>query len=304
VSHSVAILCTIFRLAYRGWMHHLWWEDAWAAIALIADVVCLAFIWLDRKKACECPTLRSNTDRMFMSIQVWILTVAFTSVQWAARMSIVFSIIRVTNHSNFKVHRRITYLIAVSFVCMWVALLAHRLTLCAYHSCRMGKSVAFSVLITDIIADFVLVVTPLKFWRNTGLSRSTKILVLSSFSASILITAVTIPHSIILIKIHKADTVTIIFAHVKSALSLVVCNLLVIVTFVYRVCWKETFDLDQPVTSRGVLTSVVFIQMPCTNSGTLLGLEDGEIETEVMNAKSQDESTVCVEEGTGTQAEH
>lgn len=69
----------------------------------------------------------------------------------AARMSIVFSIIRVTNHSNFKVHRRITYLIAVSFACMWVALLAHRLTLCAYHSCRMDKSVAFSVLISQYL---------------------------------------------------------------------------------------------------------------------------------------------------------
>lgn len=286
VSHSVAILCTIFRLAYRGWMHHLWWEDAWAAIALIADVVCLVCIWLDRKKS------------------FWILTVAFTSVLWAARMSIIFSIIRVTNHSNFKVHRQIAYLIAVSFACMWAALLAHRLTLCAYHSCHMGKSVAFSVLITDTIADFVLVATPLKFWRNTGLSRSTKILVLSSFSASLLITAVTIPHSIILIKVRKPGTVTIIFAHVKSALSLVVCNLLVIVTFVYRVCWKETFDLDQPVTSRGVLTSVVFVQMPCTNTGTSLGLEDGETVAEVMNAKTQDESVVYVEAGTGTQAEH
>lgn len=70
----------------------------------------------------------------------------------------------------------------------------------------------------DIIADFVLVATPLKFWRNTGLSRNTKILVLSSFSASLLITAVTIPHSIILIKVRKPDTVTIIFAHVKASI--------------------------------------------------------------------------------------
>jgi hypothetical protein len=229
-------------------MHHLWWEDGWAAFALIGDVICLACIWLDRR------------------ISFWILAMTFTSVQWAARMSIIFSIIRVTNHSNFKVHRRITYLIAISFACMWAALIAHRLTMCAYRSCRMGGSVAFSVLITDVIGDFALVATPLQLWRNAGLSRSTKILVLSSFSASLLITAVTVPHSIILIGVHGVGKVTIIFAHVKSALSLVVCNLLVIVTFVYRVWWKETFDLDQPVTSRGVLTSVILMQMP-TNTG-------------------------------------
>lgn len=66
-------------------------------------------------------------------------------------MSVIFSIIRVTNHSNFKVHRQITYIIAVSFACMWVVLLVHRITLCAYHSCRMGKSVAFSILISQYL---------------------------------------------------------------------------------------------------------------------------------------------------------
>lgn len=37
VLHSIAIICTIFRLMYRGWMRHLWWDDAWAVLALIAD---------------------------------------------------------------------------------------------------------------------------------------------------------------------------------------------------------------------------------------------------------------------------
>jgi hypothetical protein len=37
ISHSIAILCTIFRLSYRIWTGHFWWEDVWAAFALIAD---------------------------------------------------------------------------------------------------------------------------------------------------------------------------------------------------------------------------------------------------------------------------
>jgi len=37
VSHSIAILLTIFRLAYRVLTRHFWWEDVWAALALIAD---------------------------------------------------------------------------------------------------------------------------------------------------------------------------------------------------------------------------------------------------------------------------
>lgn len=246
VSHSIAIICTIFRLVYRGWMRHFWWEDAWAAFALIADVVCLACIWLDR------------------AISSWALTIAFTTVLWAARMSVIFSIISVANHSGSKIHKQITYLIAVSFVCMWAALLAQKISICEFHSCHMGKPVALSLLITDVIADVSLVAAPLYLLKDVGLSRSRKILVQSAFGASLLITAITITHSILLLKVHTTNT--LIFAHVKAALSLIICNLLVIVTFLYRVCSKDSFDLDQSFTSNGVFTSIVMTPTPSTTT--------------------------------------
>ncbi|KAG0707947.1 hypothetical protein DFH29DRAFT_795843 [Suillus ampliporus] len=279
VSHSIAILCTIFRLVYRGWMRHLWWEDAWAAFALIADIVCLACIWLDRRITCEYLTSHSETDP-------WILTVAFTSVLWAARMSIIFSIIRVANYSGSKIHKQIAYFIAASFACMWAALVAQKISICEFHSCYMGKSVALSLLITDVIADISLVAAPLHLWKHVGLSRDRKILVMSAFGASLLITAITIPHSIFLFKAH--NTTTLIFAHVKTALSLVICNLLVIVTFAYRVCCNET----SPDQSYGVFTSIVMMQMPCTtNTGTSLAAEEG-----TMQMKMEDTSVLYAKE--------
>ncbi|KAG1815159.1 uncharacterized protein BJ212DRAFT_259605 [Suillus subaureus] len=199
VSHSIAIICTIFRLVYRGRMHHLWWEDAWAAFALIADVVCLACIWVDRE------------------ISAWVLTIAFTTVLWAARMSIIFSIIPVANHSGSKIHKQMTHLIAVSFACMWVALLAQKIRLCRFESCRMGKSVALSLLITDVTADISLVAAPLYLLKNVGLSHSRKILVQSAFGASLLITAITIPHSVLLL-LDIFNTTTLMFAHIKVSI--------------------------------------------------------------------------------------
>lgn len=65
----------------------------------------------------------------------------------------------------------------------------------------------------DVIADASLVVVPLHFWKNVGLSRSRKILILSTISSSILITVVTIPHSIVLIRTPSRNT--LIFAHIK-----------------------------------------------------------------------------------------
>ncbi|KAG1741474.1 uncharacterized protein EDB91DRAFT_1130660 [Suillus paluster] len=207
-------------------------------------------------------------------------------------MSIIFSIIRVANYSGSKIHKQVTYLIAVSFACMWAASVAQKIIICEFHSCYMGESVAVTLLITDVIADASLVAAPLYLWKNVGFSRSRKILVLSSFGASLLITAITIPHSILLLEVHT--TTTLIFAHVKTALSLIICNLLVIVTFAYRVCLKETFDLDQ---SSGVFTSVVMAQIPCTTNGGTSFAE----EVETMRIKMEDTSVLYAEKGTGVE---
>ncbi|KAG2078966.1 hypothetical protein BDR04DRAFT_1040729 [Suillus decipiens] len=289
VSHSIAILCTIARLFYRAWMCRFWWEDAWAAVALTADVLCLACLWLD-------PWLRS-----------WILSVTFASVPWAARMSIIFSVIRITNYSGCKIHKQITYLIAVSFACMWAALIAQKLSMCELHSCIMPLSVAFSQLITDVIADISLVAAPLYLWKNVGLSRSRQILVQSAFSASLLITTITIPDSIYLSTGHIAAA--LILAYVKAALSLFICNLLVIVTYLYRICSKETVDLDQSFTSNQVFTSVIQMQVPSgTTPETSLSVQEGTtsrqktvVPTAVTKAKDEDANMRCAEEGTSTE---
>jgi hypothetical protein len=180
-------------------------------------------------------------------------------------MSLIFSIIRTANPSGDKNHKRIIYLIAAFFMCMWTALIAYKITVCTYYSCRMTQAMALAQLTTDIVADAALIIAPIQLWKNVGLSRSSKILILSAFGSSVLITAITIPHSIMLF--HSVTDTTLIVAHVKAALSLVICNLLVIVTFVYRMYWKETLELDQSFTSPGIFSSVIVTRFPLdTNS--------------------------------------
>jgi hypothetical protein len=148
-------------------------------------------------------------------------------------MSIIFSIIRITNHSGGGIHQRITYLIAGSFACMWAALVVQKITICQFHACQMASSVALSQLISkytfvfsvlcmvlnfwdfvaDVIADLSLVAAPLHLWKDMRFPRRRKILIMSAFSASILITVITIPHSIILFKIPRATP--LLLAHVK-----------------------------------------------------------------------------------------
>lgn len=173
-------------------------------------------------------------------------------------MSLIFSIIRIANPSGNKNHKRIAYLIAASFMVMWAALVVYKISVCIYYSCRMTKAVALSQLVTDVAADASLIVAPIQFWKDVGLSRSNKILILSAFGSSVLITVITIPHSIMLF--HSITETVVIVSHVKAGLSLVICNLLVIVTLVYRVYWKEMLDLDQSFTSPVIFSSVIVTQ--------------------------------------------
>ncbi|KAG2038158.1 hypothetical protein BDR03DRAFT_316933 [Suillus americanus] len=262
LAHAIAILCTIFRLIYRCWTRHLWWEDAWAAFALIFDVICLLCIWI----------------RASISLPIWTFSAASTSVVWAARMSIFFSVIRVADPSGCKYQKWITYLTIVSFAGMWIAVLVQKNITCVF-VCQMTKSVALLQMISqsfcflcllwsssfwvpaaDIIADVSLIAVPLQFWKNVRLTRNSKILIFSTFGASFLITVITIAHSVMLF--HCASEKTLIIAHVKVALSLVICNLLVIVTLVYRVRWKESLDADQTFGSPLIFTSAVAMQSP------------------------------------------
>lgn len=199
-------------------------------------------------------------------VRITVYPVTFLTHRFrAARMSLIFSIIRTANSSGDKIHKRITYLIAASFMVMWAALVVYKISVCIYYSCRMTKAVALSQLVTDVAADASLIVAPIQFWKDVGLTRNSKILILSTFGSSVLITVITIPHSIMLF--HSITETVIIVAHVKAALSLVICNLLVIVTLVYRVCWKEMLDLDQSFTSPGIFSSVIVTQFPFnTNS--------------------------------------
>ncbi|KAG1808251.1 uncharacterized protein BJ212DRAFT_667147 [Suillus subaureus] len=198
---------------------------------------------------------------MFMSLSAWILSITFTSVLWAARMNIIFSVIRITNHSGCKIHKQITYLIAASFAYMWAVLIAQKMSACKLHSCIMSPSVAFLQLIADAIADVFIVATPLYLWTKVELSRSRQILVQSAFGTSLsLITTITIFHSINISMGHTSTT--LILAYIKAAFSLFICNILVIVIFLYRMCSEEIVDLDQPFTSNQVFTNVILTQMP------------------------------------------
>ncbi|KIJ13009.1 hypothetical protein PAXINDRAFT_81922, partial [Paxillus involutus ATCC 200175] len=241
VVHGLAIIITLFRLLYRWYMLIFWWEDAWAALALVFDIGCLVSVWM------EVPPQNSEFHRVHAFIDImanWILSVTLTCIIWCARMSILCSIVRIANPSPKL--RRIAYCIAAVFSTMGIALVAQKIVMCSLDSCKFMSHIAITQLVTDVVSDAMLVAASVRFLRDVKLSRKRRVLILSTFSASILITAVTILHSVLLLQ--EPTTGTVVIGHVKAGLSLLLCNALVLVTFVHRVCHHA--DVDHLVDGR------------------------------------------------------
>ncbi|KAG2068209.1 hypothetical protein BDR04DRAFT_788991 [Suillus decipiens] len=239
IFHGCAISTTSFRLGYRLYTFKFWWEDAWAVIALVFDIICLFGVWG------QAPTF--DDDPPVYLAMFWLVPIAFTSVLWAARMSTIYPILRVVGPRCAL--RRTVYAIISCFAVTWTALVVQRVLACVYHECNIGSDVAITNLVTDAISDLVLVITPMYLLRDIGLTRRQRILVTSVFCASLLNTAMSIPLSTFLF-LTPVSKATLIFAHVKPATSLVIANLLVIVSFVYRYLHNSGEDLDQPAATR------------------------------------------------------
>ena len=109
------------------------------------------------------------------------------------------------------------------------------------------------IVTADCIADALLSTLPIWFLHDMKLDRKRRILISSAFSATMVIDIVTVVEAIVLLR-SRLTSGTIIFEHVKVACSLVVCNLLVIVAFIYRTLHKG--DMEDAIPSKVEFTTV------------------------------------------------
>ncbi|EGO21195.1 hypothetical protein SERLADRAFT_476072, partial [Serpula lacrymans var. lacrymans S7.9] len=236
VFHACAIMTTTFRLWYRVRKRRFWWDDGLAAIALLSLCISLVCVWI----ITDGQVSPSGESKMLHITADWGVVTTFTTCLWFARMSIMVSIVRLAPPAL-----RIRYLAlcsSVLFALMWVALLVQKLYLCGHNidwydsstaQCRLASSVAILQVVTDVVSDALLVALPIRLLRNVNLPKNQRKLILSVFSSSVLITLVCVIHIIFVIK--PAVSLQTITGQLEIALSLIICNLLVIVTYLYGV---------------------------------------------------------------------
>ncbi|KAH9923311.1 hypothetical protein B0H21DRAFT_781484 [Amylocystis lapponica] len=208
---SVAVFCTLLRLYYRWSRRHLGMDDAWAAMALLASFFMLSGAWLHSY---------SDVSTYHRIMGYYMTSVCFTCVLWWARISILFSVVRIIPF--LMVLQKWAYASVAWFFAMWTVMLVQKVYVCEHNDawkhlpnvqCVLGRSVAAVELFSYIVT-----------------------------------TIVSIAHSVFVFGPDRDREAYM--AHIEASTALVICNLAVLVTWLVRVV-RHGEDLESVDLSGG-----------------------------------------------------
>ncbi|KAK0202323.1 hypothetical protein DFS33DRAFT_1384673 [Desarmillaria ectypa] len=229
VCSTVAIATTVHRLFIRRGRY--WADDAWAMISMTALFLQIASVFMHLPN----PSVLSRSTRI---AAYYLMATTFYVVIWTARLSILFSIIRI---DPSETRRRRLLGIAALFILVLTILIAQLYWVCEPEprwkdmrspQCTLNKEVAICQLVSDVIADLILIIAPLKLLagiEDKGLRHRLMVI----FSTCIVTTIVSLVHAAYILT--RVPTKVVISAIVEDCVSLIVCNVPVVVTAVIRI---------------------------------------------------------------------
>ncbi|KAG2356668.1 hypothetical protein BDR07DRAFT_1422607 [Suillus spraguei] len=211
----VAVIATSFRLFIRAQRKHLWIDDACAALGMIFNF------------------MLSIVDCLRYKYHVRVAHF-FNAVVWTSRLSILFTIVRLTVPGT--IFRRVLICTAITFGIFWALLFSQVWWVCEsepswkiqpHPQCDLGRAVAITQMITDVLGDSILISVPFFLIYNIRLSRPQKVRVLTAFSASSITTIVSLVHAYYIFSSGRLKEV--MAAIVEASMSLIVANFGVVV---------------------------------------------------------------------------
>lgn len=301
VFHVFAICLTTFRLGFRYYIRRLWWDDFWAALSCCCTFVCLVATWM-LASPLDNPYIQTNTlgiaaqSRTTHVISWWMDVLFYTCSIWFARLSIVSSFIRIAPPSC---SRTAALAAAAFFVGMWLYIMLAKTIPCvidrswynvAFIQCPIPEWVAISEVITDSLSDIILVCLPLRLLWRLRVPSNQRTMIIAVFSSSILTSIISVIHTTYIIPPTFIGGVT---ADVESAVSLIVCNLLVIVTFIYRLRHggRDMGTCDK--SASGCLTTIEFgmsanSESRCPTTNRTTGSDGGHLGSQAYSNFSEE----------------
>ncbi|EIW80512.1 hypothetical protein CONPUDRAFT_166019, partial [Coniophora puteana RWD-64-598 SS2] len=178
------------------------------------------------------------------------MNMTYTCTLWAARASILLSILRICPFVGLA---HVLYASLSFFVISWTVSLVTKCAICArdrtweHHApvlCPLGAPTAIIELTAGVVSDTVLISAPIYMLRGIRLPHRTKRLILVTFSMAVCNSFASLAHILHLLP-PVTPNITLsapITASIQTSVTLIVANLLVVVTFVNRVIFKRRSD--------------------------------------------------------------
>ncbi|EIM92700.1 uncharacterized protein STEHIDRAFT_107124 [Stereum hirsutum FP-91666 SS1] len=213
------------------------WDDAFAAISLVLTIVLIVAVWIRTDTPDVGPLHQPAHTRI---IAYWLANISFTLTLWAARLSMLTALIRIIP-VQFRLHQLAKWSAGL-FVAFVIALLAQKIPRCirtapqwtvlAKPQCHLGIDVGILELCTDIVGDIILIIIPLRLLWGLSVSRTRYRLLMAIFCASVFTTIVSVIHGVFVLG--PSGLLEAITANVEAAVSVIVSNLALLVTAIYR----------------------------------------------------------------------
>ncbi|KAJ6568354.1 hypothetical protein DFH09DRAFT_1313806 [Mycena vulgaris] len=224
---------TMYRLYKRR--GRFWADDAWALFAFLILIIQVVSVFLH----VPVPNNLSKTARV---AAYYLMATTFYAIIWASRLSILFSVVRIDPSPE---RRRRLFWVAVAFIAATLFLLAQLLWVCEPEpswkdapnpQCHLPLQVAISQLVTDVVADTILLFAPVPLFKNLADKVLRRKLTLI-FSTCVVTTVVSLVHAVFILR--NGGIKVVISAMVEDNLSLIVANIPVVVTAVIHITGEE-----------------------------------------------------------------
>jgi len=168
-------------------------------------------------------------------VSAWLHLVSYTSLKWAAKISMMFSLIKTVPVSCRL--RSISSGFTISFFFLWALCVASKVYGCGSDSswenlpnpqCMFGLPIAVIEFTAAVVSDVVLIALPTHILYQMNLPKNERLLMLSIFLMNLLSGLVSIVHLTFLIP--KMGFMSSMTAGIEGAVNLINCNLLILVT--------------------------------------------------------------------------
>ncbi|PPR07758.1 hypothetical protein CVT24_003708 [Panaeolus cyanescens] len=227
--YGLALITTSIRLTHRFRIRRLWWDDFWASFALLNAVLVYTIFLLRPLYIAS----KSTAFREFGEIGNLLFYVLGL---WCAKISMGVTLVRLLPPGRF---RNVAKAVAVAFGGIGIVLAVHRVFGCNQgkagpKSCIIAPNVGYVELSFDLASDAWLVGAPL--YMMWGLKRRLPLqrwrLFSAAFACGIFSTIASVVHDIFVFR--SEPLLMGLTAHIQLAVSIIVCNFLILATFLYR----------------------------------------------------------------------